>query len=663
MRYLFALLLLACTTGHTAAVICPDGLAWVDNNTALCPVNSTTQSVLDITQTTASISATADAQAAGSTGYHWTSASQFPAGCTSLNYAYADLSSATTTTRQAAIKARQKCMNWKTMVAGTGAVSYGSAAISVAGIYTVPITGLTAGTTYYTQHFVMGGVGGAGKVGVLSTQSFATNSSGASPGETLVADTGAAPRYIGTGGNDASDGLTHATRWLTLGKVTGAFPTGTNVGLFNTSVFTTQELRVSHTGTSLDYNIVGSYKLNGSSVPIWTVDGVFGISTTDQKAEIRGGLTTACLDAGSCDFSGTYPADTVTSSQYDPYLQVQNTADYTEIRNIKIALTRYRSAIIGDGYPKTLLNIIVDGLDMENVGDHTYMTGVTNGVWRNSTSYNVNACKQQRGMSGSTGSTASCAYAGWPGGIAIISSDKVLIEYNSSYDTFGEAYNAYNGNRWLIFRNNLAGDHHSICLYTDSSDYTVAESNRCISNVGSPPGRASGEGFRGGIWFDYESYGSGLVTSGELRNHVVRNNLIVNTGIAVLIGIWAETVIADPAQTIDMSGYVYGNTIINSTSTDEDQNSYRDTGTRLKYWHSRNNAHWSVSLGTANCLWRYNALASANYNHWYAQPADTDCRGANDTTPGAPTRIFLQLPPVLRSTMNTPSIFWKQPRS
>ena len=167
MRYLALLLLLTCGYSQAAAVICPDGLTWVDNNTALCPVNSTNLSVLNITQTTATFNGTADAQATGSTLYYWISSSQFPAGCTSLNYSYAHLTDPVTSTRQAAEKARQKCMNYKTMIAGTGSVTNGYGSGSIApGTFSIGITGpLTAASTYYVQHFVAGGVGGAGKIG------------------------------------------------------------------------------------------------------------------------------------------------------------------------------------------------------------------------------------------------------------------------------------------------------------------------------------------------------------------------------------------------------------------------------------------------------------------------------------------------------------------
>jgi len=632
------LLLIVAHYANSSAVLCPDGLTNVNNNTALCPVNSTSQSVVSIAQTTAAIQATADAQAAGSTGYHWTAATQFPAGCTSLNYTYSDLSSGVTATRQAAIKARQKCMNWKTMVAGTGAVSYGFAAISVAGVYTVPITGLTASTTYYTQHFVMGGVGGAGKVGVLSTQQFATNSSGASPGETYVEDAGAAPRYIGTGGNDSSDGLTHATRWLDPeDKVSCAYPAGTNIAYFNTSTFNLQKVTICHGGTAVDRNIVGSYKLNGSSVPIWTVDGTMGPTTADEKAEFLGGLTQGCLDAGSCDFSNTFPVDDLANT-YDCAFQVTSAADYTTLQNIAINKVRWCpfSAKGDSNSNRNLTNFIADGIDLEDNGDgHMHLFFLTGAVIKNFAIERANTCYQQRSKSGHTGSTTGCPGA-WGGAMPVIGSRQVLLETNWADDTFGEVYQPFSDNQYIIIRGNYSGNSLTVCIYGDSSSYTVIENNIC--NLVQPDaniGYSTQVAYRTAIESNMEYYGSSVPPPGSNDYVTVRNNLVLNAATGSSNEQYAQIISSDPGVTRKSSGYLNGNIFINATSSAIRfwvDNNYDST--RVPFYYAKNNVVWSPDLGAYACQWRQvHSSVDITYTHWDAtQILDTDCNGTGDST-------------------------------
>jgi hypothetical protein len=638
MRYLFAFALICLSPfAMGEAIICPDGVTYGDGTVADCPVNSTSPSITDVTQTTANITATADAQAATpATAYHWTASTEYPPGCSSLNYQYSDLSSPTPSTKQAAIKARQKCMKWPDIVAGTGATVYGSATVSAAGSYAIPITGLSSGTSYYTHHLVKGGAAGAGKIGLLESQLFVTNSAGAPPGETTVQDSGASPRYIGTGGSDGNDGLTHATRWLTLSKVTGALPAGTNVGILNSSTFTNQELKISHAGTSLDRNIIGSYKLNASSIPIWTVDGVFGISTTDTKAIIEGGLTQGCLTAGSCAYAGTFPIDTH-SDAYDAPVFIYHSADYTTLQNIEVRFVRYRSMTVGSEYNKTLVGVIVDGVDVHDSGDNPFWVGNLDSVARNNTFYNLNTCKMQRSQAGATGSVAACNYAGWPGGLQIIRSNRVLVENNFVRDVFGEGINSYNDSRYVVIRGNTVGDVHSTGIYVDYSSQTVIENNIVIMQSSNNVGYAtSGGPSKGGIYVDFEHGSGAFGHSGNTQDQVIRNNLVVNAGLSLLNSMWPEAVTADTGSTRYQSGYYLGNTVVGATSRDMSQNEFRDIGTRLLFWEARNNIGWSQGLGASACSWRdHGAEDFTTYNHWYTAQTDADCNSANDSTGAA----------------------------
>ena len=101
MRLLATLaLLLISTLSHAALNICPDGISYTSIASNQCPAYRTSLSILDIAPTTATITGVGDAQTAGSTHYYYVGVVQFPPGCTSANYTYANLSSADTATRQ-----------------------------------------------------------------------------------------------------------------------------------------------------------------------------------------------------------------------------------------------------------------------------------------------------------------------------------------------------------------------------------------------------------------------------------------------------------------------------------------------------------------------------------------------------------------------------------
>ena len=645
MRVLATLaLLIISTLSHAALNVCPDGISYTSIASNQCPAYRTSLSILDIAQTSATITGVGDAQTAGSTHYYYVGVSAFPPGCTSLNYTYADLSSGVTATRQAAEKARQKCANFKTMIAGTGATSAGSTAVPAPGQFWLTMTGLTHNSAYYAQEFHRGGVAGAGKTSLMSTQIFTTaaNTGGGpppAPGEQAVADSGASARFIGTGGSDLSDGLTDATRWLTLSKVICGLPAGTNIGLLSSSTFQNQELNLCFGSTSGDRAIIGGYKLNGSSVPIWIRDDIFGTGTTDAKPIIKGGLTQGCLDAGSCAYPGTFPAETHGSSD-DPVIYISGSADYLTVQNIDVSFHRYRPITADNGtVTKGLTNLIVDGVDIHDNGNNFFIRGATDVIVRNGSAYNQNTCQMQRQQSGATGSTADCnvpyIYSGTPQFIYV---ERALAEYNLARDIWGECMNAVYGSNYVVFRNNTIGDCASVAIYPDQASHTVIESNILVGNSTASVGYATTTDTRlRGIEVQYEDAGAYYRSVSNLNDQVIRNNLIVNRSTGVEGGWAPETLAADTGFLESMSAYVYGNTIIGTTSRDHALDRYNNPGSRTAYWYLRNNAHWSFSAGSTSCEWRdQGATTTAEYNTWAVTQDDADCNGTGTIVTNTP---------------------------
>jgi hypothetical protein len=645
MRVLVALtLMLACTLGHASAVICPDGITYTDSAANKCPVNITGVTLLDITQTTANLTATADAQAVSATAYQYTTSSPYPPGCSSLNYLYAALSDPVTATRQAAEKARQKCMNWKTIVAGTGAASFGSAAISVPGLYSIPVgtdTPLTSSATFYTQHLVMGGSGGAGKVSLLSTAAFTTNSSGASPGESLVDDRNgnlalAAPRFIGEGGSDGNTGLSHAQRWLNPSKVQSCgFAAGTNIALLNTSTFTGSGsvMALCYNSTAADWAIVSSYKISGTTgEPIWTVDGIRGATETDEKAQFLGPITQGCIDALTCDYrSSAFVADGLSSS-YTPRIYID--ANYIEVRNIEFEkqlgydwiVAGSGNTFYGDTSAGSTHHVIIDGIDSYQAGPaaNVFVDGVRDVVYRNSTVDTWGLCYQLRSLGNSPTLTDDvCPPVAVPsaGGLVRSYNARGLIENNDFYKGWGEGgVDCGNHTSHVIYTGNRHYGSTSVGQYMDGCADVVVE--KAILVGGNDHGLVGagntgpGENLSASISVGIEDWHALTEIS---PSAVIRNNLQVRP--AKCYDLFISIPHTTAGKTISVKAF--GNSCIGPTVQD------------VQFWQGtvlamvfKSNLFWNETVNYCNLP---SSTVSSN-NHSYAARTDTDCVGTSAST-------------------------------
>jgi len=627
-------LLLACVLGHASANICPDEVTYTNSATNECPGYRTNIGITNPAQTSATITGTIDAQGAGSTHYQWTAVAQFPPGCTSLNYAYASLSSATTATRQAAVKARQKCMLWPTMVAGTGSTSYGSTAVPSSGAYSLAITGLTQNTTYYTQDFHMNGLGGAGKVSVMATTGFTTPATGAaSVDEQFVNDGGASARFIKNGGNNLLDGLTDANAWSTLSKVGCGLPAGTNIGILNTSTFSNADaqLDLCFDSTAGDWAIVGAYKLNASSVPIFTVDGIRGESTTDVKASLIGPITQACIDARNCQYTlATFEAGGM-SSQYDSAILI--TGNYVELRNLHMDMwPGYPYLVTGTGNtaesdtgPGSTHHIIIDGIDTSNSGaaDYALIDGVKDIVVRNNRHKNWGMCYQLRALGNSlANSEYVCPPIAVPSIMGTVRSynARVLVENNDAYGGIGEGFDCGERSSYMIARGNRLYGTTSLGFYADGCRNYVVENN--ISMGGTDHGvqgagtSGPGTGLSGAISAGIEDWISLTVTSPKM---IARNNLQVRPGIC--FDLFLSIPHTSAGKTLNFQAY--GNTCVGPTVQD------------VQFWQGNIEA----MVFSSNLFWNQNTnycnLPSSTVstsNHSYAARTDSDCVGTGAST-------------------------------
>ena len=641
MRILATLvLLLISTLSHAALNICPDGISYTSIASNQCPAYRTSLSILDIAQTTATITGVGDAQTAGSTHYYYVGVVQFPPGCTSANYTYANLSSGDTATRQTAERARQKCANFKTMIAGTGATAFGSTSVPDAGQFWLGMTGMTAATTYYVQEFHRGGLAGAGKTSVMSTQQVTTNSGGAAPGDTYVTDAGTSPRFIGTGGSDLNDGLTHSTRWLTLPKVTCALPAGTNIGILGTSTFVTSasQLDICYDSTANDWAIVGSYKLNGSSVPIWTVDGIRGATETDQKANILGNLTQGCIDARNCAFTqATFNANGQ-SSQYDAPISI--TGNYVEIKNIETNMQPgYAYLVYGTGNTTqgdtglgSTHHVIVDGVDSFNTGGGVYafVDGFKDGVVRNSTHATWGLCWQLKAL-GNSGANSNylCDGSAVPSIMGLVRSynGRLLVENNDAYGGIGEGWDCGEKSSHMIARGNRIYGNQSASFYPDGCALYVVENNIIVGGddygVQGAGNTGPGTSYSGVIAQDIEPFQGAGSNSGL----IARNNLQVRPAFCFATTI--NPVAAAAGRTIDFKAD--GNTCVNPT--DRILENWQQTPALAADDYSAftwfNQVAWDQESATCNIV--VPSVPVVSHHHFYSAPS-ASCTGSNQST-------------------------------
>lgn len=631
MRYLLLLLTCFISPAYASAVICPDGITYTDSAANKCPAYRTGIGVTAITDTTAFVSGSADAQSVGATAYHYTSSSAYPPGCTEISYVYDDLSSGVIATRQIAERARQKCMNWKTMVAGTGASSYGSAAISAAGSFNVPITGLSPSTSLYAHEFFIGGLGG-NKVSLMTTLPFTTIAS-STPTTALTG----LQRYIKDDGSNGNDGLTDATAKQTLAAgCPGSLQAGTDCNL-KTGDTWSERMTIAHAGLANNYSVIRCYKMVSGSP--------YECETGDTKPILLGTMDQTKLTAGTEDYrTSNFVAEGL--GEYGEYLgqyTISATADYTEHKYIAIRNARHIGILITGNTPSP--SGVVGTGDLHHVkltGMTTYNTmnspvvvldSVSDLVVRDGDYGFYNTCEMQIRQGGTN--TDICNSGGWPGGLVMSRGvARALWENNDVHNGFGEGSNCYaNYATASIFRGNTFVNLLSGGTYIDICSDLVVENNIYVGNRGAVNGigYASGTaGQWGGMpalgWEDFN-----LPNPYSSDRIVVRNNLIVGTGACVDGS--PETLATQGGR---YNEYKYfGNTCVDPYSYGIDHQ-YAITGYNSVRMVAKNNVIWSDNSAASVCQIPGSAVTETFLdNHWDPAPSDTDCVAAGDTT-GAP---------------------------
>lgn len=524
------------------------------------------------------------------------------------------------------VSVRLACMElqWRQVTDGVGDEATGSDTDVTSGAFSVSITGVAEGTEYclhVAQYTASGRPSNVVQAEVTTTES-------APPPEDVGDEiTGGDDWFFCPDGSDANSGLTHTLRKANYPTTdTSMLSTGDDMWLCTGGIWTNREMLIARAGDSGNIAETGTYYMD-STTPRKAVDGVFGEATTITKAELRGGLTAACLSANTCVYSGSFPVDTY-SSAYDSLLQVASTADYNTVSNLLVKYTRYHPVTVyGAGGTGSLHHVIFDGIDIIDAnGNMIVSSGLQNVVVRNGTGRNYSTCKMQR-ASGETTLAAECTWAGWSGGIPqIISSPNAmaLVEYQHVTHGYGEGMNAFLGTTYAVFRNNFCGNVLSVCIYNDAAAQIVIENN-IIQGKDATLGYITGSNpsFAGGIWADMEDTTLTLGTS-PIGN-VIRNNLCVNVNNCVLISLWDGA----EAASKNVGAKVYGNTSVGGVTYDLNGGSYLASSARIAEWDARNNAIWNDTLTTNAC---YARTGTNQYNRWSHAQSNATCNGTGVTS-------------------------------
>lgn len=606
--------------------MCPDGNFWAGVDSSACPAYLTGASGgSSISDTTANISVTST---------------------TTSGTLYAGVKPTVTPDVCPAAPTRAE------FIAGTGAGGYigSSDATPAVGLNEIAITGLTADDQYCSYHLQIDDQGRPSANNAEFTSYIATSD----PWSTLpgAPDPGAAPdletfnaRFIGTGGSNSNDGLTHATRWLNTVPAT-SLPTGTDVYFLKGTDNGERVVTINWSGTADDKVIIGCYYMDpansnqatscdeGSETIHWRV--------AEEKAQlpiIQGSYnyeSPSCMDNNSCTVPG---GGSIPPNVQSPLLNLNGRA-YLTIQDLAVRQSAGRCIETSDATGAlghvTLQRLAIEycreqGILLNNLRENSRP------VIRDVLGHAFNMNRNGPGI-GVQGVKKPTVYA--------------LVENNVFRYLGGEGLNllkATNG----IYRNNVISDCRKFCLYLDNAADVVVENNLIYGDgIGSAtPGSDTG------IVVQVEGTNYSINDMINSTGNVIRNNIIGNVagGLRVIV---SEDVPLNQTQTVRQLGYKSGALLLgNTTSQVLADFLWVNTGSLVNsdVITHHNNLH--VTGGTRDCATNLNlgvdAGTAASHNA-YDEPVanmNANCRGttgnvqvsapAVDTTSSTPVAIDL----------------------
>lgn len=502
---------------------------------------------------------------------------------------------------------------------GTGMSAETNQDASVAGNYTVSVTGLGDEAAYSVHLLPIESDDSYGQAWQLNVTTLTA------AGDEALAG---AQRFNKAAGNDLADGLTHATAWQTGTNCEVGMPTSADCRFLAGDAFHQEQFIIANSGTIDDFTVFGCYRWNGSE----EVECDF---STDTRPTFGRDLTPTCITNANCAGSAEYYF-TGYSVANGFVGQVDIQADYVEVSGLDVSYTAamaIRASGSGNGPAHTGSRhhiIIADNVLAYNGKQQlVVMNGVQNfAVLRNDLS-NGGQCfveGARNGLSSQAARAPLCDGGAWGASLGIFRNYNAhgLIENNDVHDTPQEGINVNQGTSHVVVRGNRVGNTHSTSGYCDMCTYAVWESNILWGVFGDVGNWTVGGSFGGG-------FGSNVERNdyGNVEYNVIRNNISVDSGQASLV-----------ANTFTENGnpyaagkftqwFLYGNTFVSADSAN----------LRLTRTQSSSEMHSNVFVTddvTAGSTCLFSSVESLTldrgYNAWNPNPTQSTCDGANDVT-------------------------------
>jgi hypothetical protein len=324
----------------------------------------------------------------------------------------------------------------------------------------------------------------------------------------------AATYYVRNGGNDSSDGRSHATAWSSLSKVNSyAFAAGDRV-LFQEGHRWVGILTVDWAGTASERAVVGAYYLDGST-------------------PIRGYRTSPPIIDGE---------DRLPFGRYDPLVIVR--ADRVTVENLHVRNSE------GRGIGVTNVDEVdVVGCRVSNV----YTSGVH--FLKSQGSRALNNFVTVAGIGNRDSGIP------WGASIDIATSTSTVVRNNTVSEVWGEGINAHSGSRYTLIENNRVFGVRAVGIYSDAAPDTTIRRNLVVGTANSAWWR-SGSSVGAGIALNNETYhypagGGSMSVSVQSQRTKVYGNLVAYTGAG--IAVWGQL----PESSFD-DLLIYNNTLVDN---------------------------------------------------------------------------------------------------
>lgn len=431
-------------------------------------------------------------------------------------------------------------------------------------------------------------------------------------------------RFVGTGGDNNADGLTHKTRWATVAKAKG-LPTGTDVYILAGTELLYTQWSINWSGTENDRAVIGCYYIKNNE-PVTCAE-------AQQKPLFSGTYASSCrpegFPMGNPNLASTCPINTkeaIPKGRFSGIIEVNN-QQYFTIQDLDITDSSGAGIAIFENDSTPSKGIIQRNRIYQTYGRGFTLMGGAEGsrlIFRhNHVELTSLAVADARTKAGSA--------------CVVLESDgkttNVLFEGNTIINCGGEGISSLRSN-YNIFRGNTISQSRHTNMYADNSSYSVYEHN---TTVGGGFGGIQKTGGAGPLTVRVEPYNKNTHNS---MGNVMRNNLSLNAKRAFTVQVAVDSWLNcnpcnNPADMGFKSGIIaFGNTTVLSPVFSDSHLNTNNLTYEDKVNMDQVRFHNNLFIGPAKCAVE-NDLPKDKYsvgNNLYTQSTGGVCVSNNDKT-------------------------------